>query len=102
MSSFICSKKRPLMPTYCRPQYVWDVMNVKNLSFGSGLVFDETKDHSKWGVTTDKRILCVGDINRMISQRNRGGGTVLIFNFQYHTLSHNHTQIIDNHTITHK
>jgi deoxyribonuclease-2 len=77
------------MPTYCRPQYAWDVMNVRNLSFGSGIAYDETKDHSKWGITTNKAIVCVGDINRMESQRTRGGGTVRFVSLPL-SLSHSH------------
>ena len=40
----------------------------------------ETHDHAKWGITTHSDWICVGDINRMISQRKRGGGTVAFQN----------------------
>ncbi|MEY2519260.1 MAG: deoxyribonuclease [Verrucomicrobiota bacterium] len=36
----------------------------------------ETHDHAKWGITVDSDWVCVGDINRMISQEKRGGGTI--------------------------
>ncbi len=37
----------------------------------------ETQDHSKWAIALDaSNTLCISDINRMESQRNRGGGTV--------------------------
>jgi deoxyribonuclease-2 len=77
---FVESWGRPLMPSSCRPKYPWNVMNVRDLSFGTGLSFDETKDHSKWAVTTNRNMVCVGDINRMTSQRARGGGTTCFQN----------------------
>jgi deoxyribonuclease-2 len=43
----------------------------------------ETHDHAKWGITKQSNWVCVGDINRMISQRKRGGGTIA---FQNETL----------------
>ncbi len=43
----------------------------------------ETHDHAKWGITLHSDWVCVGDINRMISQRKRGGGTIA---FQNHLL----------------
>ncbi len=36
----------------------------------------ESKDHAKWGITYQDNWVCVGDINRMISQQKRGGGTI--------------------------
>merc|ERR1712223_972915 len=50
--------------------------------------FKRTRDHSKWAISKDekneegsevaaqKKIVCIGDINRMKSQSKRGGGTV--------------------------
>ena len=40
--------------------------------------FKRTHDHSKWAISLDKKtpVVCIGDINRMESQRKRGGGTV--------------------------
>jgi len=42
--------------------------------------WSETEDHAKWGITQNKNYVCVGDINRMISQRKRGGGTIAFEN----------------------
>jgi deoxyribonuclease-2 len=40
----------------------------------------ETHDHAKWGVTIDSDWVCVGDINRMVSQKMRGGDTIAFQN----------------------
>jgi deoxyribonuclease II len=57
-----------------------------NLGFmGIHVAWPETHDHAKWGITTHNNWVCVGDINRMISQRKRGGGTIA---FQNPTLWH--------------
>jgi deoxyribonuclease II len=36
----------------------------------------ETSDHAKWGIGEEADWVCVGDINRMVSQEKRGGGTI--------------------------
>ena len=52
-----------------------------NLGFmGVHWAWPETHDHAKWGITLHKPWGCVGDINRMISQRKRGGGTIAFQN----------------------
>jgi len=71
------------LPSYCTPQYKYDSINIKSIKISSSVHWKETMDHSKWGVSipNDKdddsqKWACVGDINRMQSQRGRGGGTV--------------------------
>jgi hypothetical protein len=44
------------------------------------VAWPETHDHAKWGISTHSNWVCVGDINRMISQRKRGGGTIAFQN----------------------
>jgi deoxyribonuclease-2 len=52
-----------------------------NLGFmGAHWAWPETHDHAKWGITLHEPWVCVGDINRMISQRKRGGGTIAFQN----------------------
>jgi len=43
---------------------------------GAKWAWPESKDHAKWGITKADNWVCVGDINRMISQERRGGGTI--------------------------
>ncbi len=45
---------------------------------GAPWVWPETHDHAKWGITTKVDWVCVGDINRMISQEKRGGGAIAL------------------------
>jgi len=53
-------------------------MNVASISLGT-YQFSYTQDHSKWGVSLNKgSYTCVGGINRMQSQRSRGGGTICL------------------------
>ena len=44
----------------------------------NGLYFKESQDHSKWAVCS--KYVWIGDLNRMDSQKKRGGGGVLICN----------------------
>ena len=66
---------------YCPPDKPYEVVDAHTLYVvdrnGVNLTWTETQDHAKWAVSLDSSyVLCVGDINRMESQRNRGGGAV--------------------------
>src|SRR5260370_30059536 len=61
----------------------FDIKYIDLGPLGAHWVWPETHDHAKWGITTDSDWICVGDINRMISQEKRGGGTIA---FQNQTL----------------
>lgn len=61
----------------------FDIKFINLGPLGAHWAWPETQDHAKWGITTDSDWICVGDINRMISQRKRGGGTIA---FQNHVL----------------
>lgn len=56
------------------------VYNVEDISIKSSknISFSTLHDHSKWMVSTDNNLVCVGDINRQEHQKVRGGGTVCI------------------------
>jgi deoxyribonuclease-2 len=61
----------------------FDVKFINLGSLGAHWAWPETHDHAKWGITLHSDWVCIGDINRMISQRKRGGGTIA---FQNETL----------------
>lgn len=84
------------MTSYCSPPHTHESMNIAAMQFRGAAVgdkperFEFTKDHSKWGLTFDETTegaqtnlrgpgwVCLGDLNRMISQRKRGGGTMCL------------------------
>eukprot|EP00667_Euglena_gracilis_P025159 EG_transcript_29391 len=71
--------RAPCLDSYCRPRYRWAVENVAALNVLGEVPFERASDHSKWAVSVAPGWTCVGDINRMPSQRKRGGGTVCLF-----------------------
>ena len=71
--------------SYCKGDY--DSENVLYTSFPfNNLQWHYTKDHSKYGISSggSDSYICVGGINRMVSQRKRGGGTVCFENDDLH------------------
>jgi len=54
----------------------YDIFEVSNVKMTDGVTWTNTRDHSKWCLSTnsDLEISCIGDINRMCSQEGRGGG----------------------------
>jgi deoxyribonuclease-2 len=58
----------------------FDIKFINLGALGAHWAWPETHDHAKWGITLQDNWVCVGDINRMISQRKRGGGTIAFQN----------------------
>lgn len=58
----------------------FDIKYINLGPLGLHWAWPETCDHAKWGITLHNPWICVGDINRMISQRKRGGGTIAFQN----------------------
>lgn len=54
----------------------FDVKYIDLSPLGVPWTWPETHDHAKWGISVDSDWVCVGDINRMVSQEKRGGGTI--------------------------
>lgn len=80
-----------VLPSECTGP--WKVLDVTRLKPGQSFAFQNTKDHSKWAVSTQAPRsgwgsvsrggggggggwVCVGDINRNNAEETRGGGTV--------------------------
>jgi len=74
------------MPSFCTPEYKYDSMNILSMAFNQNVAWTESKDHSKWGISSDvANWVCIGDINRMYSQNTRGGGTYCFQNKSLYT-----------------
>jgi deoxyribonuclease-2 len=58
----------------------FDIKFIDLSRLGAPWAWPETHDHAKWGITKDNNWICVGDINRMITQQKRGGGTIAFQN----------------------
>lgn len=67
---------RPWDPSQCGR---YPVQNIVKLSWGT-VKYGNTDEHSKWGITVDQRTVCIADINRMASQKKRGGGATCFSN----------------------
>ena len=58
----------------------FDIKFINLGPMGIHFAWPETNDHAKWAITKHDPWVCIGDINRMISQRKRGGGTIAFQN----------------------
>lgn len=55
----------------------YDTFDVESVKVPSGTTWTVSRDHSKWGISTDgAKVACIGDINRQSGQYRRGGGFV--------------------------
>jgi len=70
------------LPSYCTPQYDYDVTDIKTITVSSSFTFSSYDDHSKWVISLASGTdwVCFGDKNRETSQRLRGGGTYCLNN----------------------
>lgn len=66
--------KSDTLCTNCSIQY--KVYNIVEVILPVNFFFDEFKDHSKFAISLHGQWVCVGDINRQVSQFKRAGGTL--------------------------
>ncbi|EFX90243.1 hypothetical protein DAPPUDRAFT_39768 [Daphnia pulex] len=68
------------MPSFCLNRtFTYAVQNIKQVHLSDdGQAFPSHSDHSKWAISSrqEKPWVCIADINRMDSQRHRGGGSL--------------------------
>lgn len=64
---------RPYQDSLCDVQKGLNSKNIVDISFNEKISWNNKQDHSKWAICEQKQIVCVGDLNRMDSQKNRGG-----------------------------
>ena len=76
---------RPYMDSFCKPEYSYDVLNIRHVDI-AGFLWKDTQDHSKWAVSANKDWTCYGDQNMMNSQNTRGGGSLCMLNSQFSKL----------------
>lgn len=72
---------RGYLESACKQKYT--VRNIRAIDFiNNSVEYNSTHDHSKWAISLNELDpwVCVGDINRMITQFKRGGGTVCMKN----------------------
>ena len=70
---------------YCPPHKPYTVNDIEAMHMtgpsGKPVNWHFTQDHAKWAVGLQgDGLICIGDINRMMSQRNRGGGAICFRN----------------------
>uniref|UniRef100_A0A914VG89 Deoxyribonuclease II n=1 Tax=Plectus sambesii TaxID=2011161 RepID=A0A914VG89_9BILA len=89
-------RRNHTIPLVCNNSHT--VLDVQDIHILKSNAFKYTKDHSKWAVTASggQMITCIGDINRMTSQYERGGGAVCIKNF-YVWSAYKNTIVDTNH-----
>jgi deoxyribonuclease-2 len=71
----------PLLPPQVS-EAVYSVLTLNAPSYAAwdGVTWKESEDHAKWGVTTATAtpVVCIGDINKQVSQWKRSGGMICI------------------------
>ena len=69
------TKTNPRIRSDCSGETeVYNVLNIADLEKND---YPETLDHSKWAITNNGYV-CIGGINRMTSQKKRGGSSVCL------------------------
>ena len=73
-------------PSLAPAQYdTYDLVNVIKVKYDS-YEYDVNKEHSKWGITHKKNIVCFSDLNHTESQKERGGHIVCFENEILHDI----------------
>lgn len=77
----------PLLPPQVQ-QAVYSVLTLSAPSYANwdGVTWKVSEDHAKWGIVTDRSVpvLCIGDINKQVTQWKRSGGMLCITDQNLH------------------
>eukprot|EP00042_Codosiga_hollandica_P034778 m.248760 g.248760 ORF g.248760 m.248760 type:complete len:291 (-) comp54491_c0_seq1:3029-3901(-) len=83
----------------CPPSFNYTTLDITQVDYGfPGFAWAEDDDHGKWGVASALPVVCFGDINRMTTQANRGGGAVCMENYPLWLQLTNAISLTDNCT----
>jgi len=74
---YVQSWGRPYMEGYCPPSWTYTNLNIANLTLAKWY-WEGYNDHSKWGIGVTTNTVCYADINRMYTQKYRGGGGLCV------------------------
>ena len=73
-------------PSLAPAQYdTYKLVNVIKVKYDT-FQYEVNKEHSKWGITKDKNIVCFADLNHTESQKDRGGHIVCFENEKLHNI----------------
>ena len=76
-------------PSLAPAQYdTYKLVNVIKVKYDT-FQYEVNKEHSKWGITKDKNIVCFADLNHTESQKDRGGHIVCFENEKLHNIIKN-------------
>ena len=76
-------------PSLAPAQYdTYKLVNVIKVKYDT-FQYEVNKEHSKWGITKDKNIVCFADLNHTESQKDRGGHIVCFENEKLHNIMKN-------------
>jgi deoxyribonuclease-2 len=65
------------LPSIC--ENTFKTINIAELKFGQ-FSYKKTNEHSKWAVGMTTQVICIGDLNRIESQKKRGGNVICFKN----------------------
>ena len=82
-------------PSLAPAQYdTYNLVNVLEVKYDS-YEYEVNKEHSKWGITHKKNIVCFADLNHTESQKERGGNIVCFENEKLHSIMKSAIKSID-------
>ena len=82
-------------PSLAPAQYdTYNLVNILEVKYDS-YEYEVNKEHSKWGITHKKNIVCFADLNHTESQKERGGHIVCFKNEKLHNIMKEAIKSID-------